>query len=570
MEEETANLGDSPRDPPESLGDPAGPTTRAQSPSPQIAHPADPANRNPMEPAPLSETETSSAASTQPRLLTYRCSCGGDVRLAAHGEGICAKCGRAISLQGLDATQTVSFCSEVGSGTSFQLLDGPDRSGEELGHFRLLAKLGYGGMGAVYRALDESLQRFVAVKVMRSADEGESSTDKQIARLLEEAVAQARLNHPNVVTIYYVGRDGEEPFFAMELLPGPTLAKLIQDNPLPYDDVVRYAIQVVEALEQASLQGLVHGDIKPSNLILSDKRTVKLGDFGLAKTKQSTPKEGISGTLSYMAPELSAGGEPSDQSDMYSLGITLFELTFGRRPYAITGSTLREQLDSKQIAVAEFPERWPMHLPEGWARLLKRLMSKLPEDRFDNYESLKTALANMAPVGVTSAGLLNRALAYGVDLATWCVLIAILYVPSQLAGSAREEIVGQLGDSPQFAHYVDVFLGRLSLLQYLVLFVPLLAVYFEYRGGRSLGRYLFQLRIVDRHGLRLQNRRRLVRSSLRYVPLFVLSLSLLAGSLGVEQFVVLITPVTYIFLMINMLPALGPRRMALHDRVVHS
>ncbi len=214
------------------------------------------------------------------------------------------------------------------------LQNGHDRSGEKLGHFRLVSLLGQGGMGVVYRALDESLQRFVAVKVMRcTAADGSSAA--RVTRLLDEAVAQARLNHPHVVTIYYVGRDSTDPFFAMELLPGPTLDKQLLDGPLPYSQVIRYARQVCSALAQATRLNLVHGDIKPSNLIIASDDTIKLGDFGLAYTDQKA-SSGISGTLSYMAPELADGHAPSAQSDMYALGITLFELTFGRRPYALS------------------------------------------------------------------------------------------------------------------------------------------------------------------------------------------------------------------------------------------
>ncbi len=505
------------------------------------------------------------------RLLTYRCSCGGDVRVPSEGSANCEKCGRIITLKGLDASQTVSFCSDVGSGTSFQLLDGPDRSGESLGHFRLLSKLGYGGMGAVYRALDESLQRFVAVKVMRSADEGEGATAKQVTRLLDEAVSQARLNHPNVVTIYYVGRDGEEPFFAMELLPGPTLGKLIQDEPLPYSSVIRYAGQVVDALAQASSHGLVHGDIKPSNLILADERTVKLGDFGLAKTEQTKPTGGISGTLSYMAPELSQGGPPTDQSDMYSLGITLFELTFGRRPYAITGTTLKEQLTSKQVAEAEFPERWPTSLPEEWAELLRRLMAKDAEDRFPDYETLKQSLQDLAPVGVTNAGLLNRALAYTVDLSVWGTLAFLLFLPFLTNGPLAIAVEELRRTDPQFAYPLGILVDRAAMLRFLSVLIPFIAAYTEYRGWRTPGRYLFQLRVVDPHGLRLQPRKRFLRSVLRYLPILVTAASFTLGTVaGLGQLALLLTPVDEIVLMINTISVLGRRRMAMHDRIVHS
>ncbi len=192
---------------------------------------------------------------TAERLVAYRCACGAEIQLPMGGAGKCDDCGRRISLAGLGVLQTISFCGEVGSGTTFHLPDGPDRSGEELGHFRLLSKLGHGGMGAVYRALDESLQRFVAVKVIRTQDGSGSNSAKQVSRLLDEAVAQARLNHPNVVTIYYVGRDSQDPFLAMELLPGPTLATMINEHPLPYKDVILFARQVVSALTAGKYAG---------------------------------------------------------------------------------------------------------------------------------------------------------------------------------------------------------------------------------------------------------------------------------------------------------------------------
>lgn len=405
-------------------------------------------------------------------------------------------------------------------------------------------------MGAVYRALDESLQRFVAVKVIRTDDSG-STKGRQVSRLLDEAVAQARLNHPNVVTIYYVGREGEEPFLAMELLPGPTLAQKIAEQPLPYEDVIHYALQVCSALKQASQLGLVHGDLKPSNLILADEKTVKLGDFGLAKTERSEPVEGISGTLNYMAPELSLGQPASQQSDMYSLGVTLFELTFGRRPYAVFGTTLREQLDSKRSVEIEFPERWPNSVPERFRGVLERLLERDPADRYKSYEQLEKALVAHAPVGVTNASLLARAFAFGVDY----LVMALFVVPfGALAFLVRQGVID------------EVF--RSSCM--LVLAVPLLASLAEYRGMRTLGRYLFQLRIVDPHGLLLTRQKRWLRSLLRNLPMWVWSLDVVAYAFGLDMAMLLIAPLDELLILADMLPVLGRRRQSLHDRVVGS
>lgn len=486
------------------------------------------------------------------------------MRIPDQGEAICQTCGRQISLQGMDLGLTVSVCQETGSGESFHLLESPDRSGEELGHFRLISKLGFGGMGSVYRALDESLQRFVAVKVMRSPEDGGDNSLAEINRLLDEAVSQARLNHPNVVTIYFVGRKDEEPFLAMELLPGPTLAHLVKQGPLPYSEINHYAIQVVAALAHASTQGLIHGDIKPGNLILAGDGIVKLSDFGLAKFKHDeTHEEGISGTLSYMAPELAQGASPSDQTDMYSLGVTLFELTFGRRPYVLYGNTVKEQLSSQEAAQIELPTKLPSSIPREWLEILRKLMSRDPEQRYPNYASLQNALASVAPVGMTSAGLLNRSLAWMLDLA-WPMLIMLPMI-----------LPGMLVDQTTFAGFalpvsVMELAERFQLFGLFSPLVPIVITYFEWRGWTTLGHYLFQLRLVDQHGLRLDRGRRLIRCLLRNAPLWIFSFTAVANTLGSPLLAALLAPIDDIIVLMNTVPVLGRRRLALHDRIVSS
>ncbi len=507
---------------------------------------------------------TSGEVGKTSRLVTFRCSCGGEMKIPENGEGICAQCERHVNLQNVGVSATVSFCQEPGSGQSFQTLDTHDRSGEALGHFRLVSRIGFGGMGSVYSALDESLQRYVAVKVMRSPEESGSHSLKEINRLLDEAVAQARLNHPNVVTIYYVGRKEQEPFLAMELLPGPTLATQVRQGPIDFATIVHYAQQVVSALAHASKMGLVHGDIKPGNLILADQGTVKLSDFGLAKSKHADMSEGISGTLSYMAPELAQGAPLSDQSDMYSLGVTLYELTFGKRPYDLQGVTIREQLDSQDSVQIELPTKLPSSVPRQWGDVMQKLMSKSPKDRYPDYESLQRELNRVAPVGFTSAGLFSRSLAWMVDLSWPMLLMLPMILPSLIY---EGQITGSRDRLPEWISNVGEQFRWFALLSPLV---PLVITYFEGRGWPTFGHYLFQLRLVDQHGLRLDDRRRLLRSLIRNAPIWLFSIGAVLNTLGFSLLATLMSPVDDIVFLINTIPVLGRKRLAMHDRLVSS
>jgi len=367
------------------------------------------------------------------------------------------------------------------------------------------------------------------------------------------------LNHPHVVTIFYVGRDSNDPFFAMELLPGPTLEKLLLDGPLPYSEVIKYARQVTSALDQATRLSLVHGDIKPSNLIIACGDSVKLGDFGLAQTDQKSTV-GISGTLSYMAPELAEGAAPSAQSDMYALGITLFELTFGRRPYALSGQSLTDQLASHRSAAIEFPEKWPAEIPERWREVLERLLAKEPEQRYADYRSLDTDLQAIAPVGVTKAGRLNRALALAVDYALQVLLMVPITVPSMIA------TYSQNADST-IKYLFDHGLGLISLLSFAI---PAAMAWIEWQGWRTPGRYFFQLRVVDEHGLRLTQRKRLLRSLMRNAPIWAFAVSAVTYTLQLNLLNVMVGWLDEIFLVINAIPILGPTRRTLHDRLFGS
>jgi serine/threonine protein kinase len=209
--------------------------------------------------------------------------------------------------------------------------------GQTLGHYRLVEKIGAGGMGVVYRARDERLDRDVAVKVLPA---GAFADEEMRTRFRKEALALSRLNHPNVATIHDFNTEGGVDFLAMEYISGATLAEMRPPGGLPEPEIVRLGRQAAEALEAAHDQGLIHRDLKPGNIMVTPKGLVKLLDFGLAKllrpsgpadkTLTFAASESFSGTLAYMAPE-QLEGRPTDQrTDIHALGIVFMSWPRGR------------------------------------------------------------------------------------------------------------------------------------------------------------------------------------------------------------------------------------------------
>src|SRR5215213_2328442 len=200
--------------------------------------------------------------------------------------------------------------------------------------YRLDEELGRGGMGVVYRATDLELQRDVAIKILSAAN----SSERDSGRLLREARAAAMLNHPHIVTVHDVGDESGRRFFVMELVAGQTLR---DSNVTDFAEIVDIASQVCDALAHAHAHGLVHRDIKPENILLAGeagaRRTIKLADLGI-----SVPLDGarltetgmIVGTADYMAPEQAMGDPVDARTDLYSLGVVLYELTTGRTPFS--------------------------------------------------------------------------------------------------------------------------------------------------------------------------------------------------------------------------------------------
>src|SRR5271168_2663886 len=212
--------------------------------------------------------------------------------------------------------------------------------GQRLSHYTIVEKIGAGGMGVVYRAHDEQLDRDVAIKVL---PRGSLTDETARKRFRKEAMALARLNHPNIATVHEFGTQDDSDFLVTEYIPGITLDTKLARGPLPPAEVVRLGAQLAAGLAAAHQQGIIHRDLKPGNLRITTDGRLKILDFGLAQlfhteaSAESTVTLAnageLSGTIPYMAPE-QLRGQPADvRSDVYSAGAVLFEMATGRRLY---------------------------------------------------------------------------------------------------------------------------------------------------------------------------------------------------------------------------------------------
>jgi serine/threonine protein kinase len=281
--------------------------------------------------------------------------------------------------------------------------------GELLGHYRIVAKIGEGGMGVVYRAYDEMLHREVAVKVVNKDARLDSAASQN---LLHEARASSALAHPNICTIYEVGETEGELYIVMELVEGKSLHAMSAGAGLPPESVLRYGAQIASALARAHDRGIVHRDLKTANIVITSDGLVKVLDFGLAKQLGSGIFEGptrsfatiqdasgVSGTLPYMAPEILRGDAADHRGDLWALGVVLYESASGRLPFEG-----RTGFEISSAIMREIPNPLGPPVPPGLWAIIQRCLAKEPMQRYQRAGEVQAALEAVQSGAIASSG----------------------------------------------------------------------------------------------------------------------------------------------------------------------
>ena len=326
---------------------------------------------------------------------------------------------------------------------------------ETLAHYRILSLLGKGGMGEVFLAEDTRLYRKVALKVL--LPEVAQDTDK-LARFVQEARAASALSHPNAAHIYEIGEADGRHFLAMEYIEGETLEKRLMGDPLPFAEMISIASQMADALDAAHSRGIVHRDIKPANLMIGARGHVKVLDFGLAKilpvagteipgssllaTQFLTSGGVVLGTVSYMSPEQALGRDVDHRTDLFSLGVVLYQMASGKLPFA--GASAQETLARILQSQPDALGRLNYELPEEFERVVRKCLEK---DRDRRYQSARELLVDLRNLERTPSG----------EKARTATIRAVIVDDEELARYLVREYLNQAGGVEVIAECANGF-----------------------------------------------------------------------------------------------------------------